>query len=343
MDEESIVRICVTAFSDKDIEDGKRLLFKSVKTQKRRIGRRKEGKSQRDVEDIIQLFKVTEPDQTPIFVARKLNCLPPISFDHLDATNLLKDILILKNDLRTIKESYVITSQLEQTREEMCGVKNFVSTVNRDYNNVNKRRGAAFMESFMYDSGPMGLHHLSQDSHNIPQHSEYGNPSKPYTETLNINLPSRKVSLPSSANKNSKNAHTMEQQADCVEHVESATENTQDVRRPTGVKEIDREVSGAQNTEQICVAPIVVNQGADGVMPKCDNRSIMEQPWQEVIIKKSVRKQNLFNGRIGKASENHRVNFKAAQTKIPLFMGMAKNNCTFCIIISVKICNVSKK
>lgn len=41
MDEESLVRICVTAFSEKDIEDGKSLLFESLKIRKRMIGRKR--------------------------------------------------------------------------------------------------------------------------------------------------------------------------------------------------------------------------------------------------------------------------------------------------------------
>ncbi|KAJ2945894.1 hypothetical protein O0L34_g4802 [Tuta absoluta] len=43
----------------------------------------------------------------PTFVAKDLHRLPPVYFDHVDATSLLKDILILKQDLLRIKTDYV--------------------------------------------------------------------------------------------------------------------------------------------------------------------------------------------------------------------------------------------
>lgn len=254
-------------------------------------------------------------------MARNLNCLPPISFDHLDATNLLKDILIFKNDLQTIKENYVTTSQLQQTKEEMCGMNNLVSSGVRDCNNINKkRRGPAFMNSFVNESSPMGLH--TNDSQDISQYVKNESLSKLYTEILRVDLQNEgeSHSLPSSVGESSMNALTLERQGDSLKCVESATENTQGVGRPTGAKKIDREALGAQNTEQIIMSPLVVNKRVDGVMPKMDNIGIEEQPWQEVISKRTVRKQNPYNGRIGKASENNRAKFKAAQTKIPLLI-----------------------
>lgn len=116
MDEESLMRLCVTSFSEEEIEAAKNLLFDSITTTRRKISRKREGKSQRDLADIITLFKETDPELVPIFVARELHKLPPISFDHLDASKLLKDILLLQNELKIIKDSYVTHKQLDDLK-----------------------------------------------------------------------------------------------------------------------------------------------------------------------------------------------------------------------------------
>ncbi|CAH2088943.1 unnamed protein product [Euphydryas editha] len=71
MDEESIVRICISSFSATDIEHAKCLLFESIKTTKRKITRKRNGRTNRDIYDLIAVFKETDPEETPIFVARE--------------------------------------------------------------------------------------------------------------------------------------------------------------------------------------------------------------------------------------------------------------------------------
>ncbi|KOB63479.1 Mutant cadherin [Operophtera brumata] len=118
MDSESLVRICTTAFSTKDIEKAKMLLFQSINSADfQRIKRQnKDGKSKKDLFDIIEILRI------PIFVAHDLNKLPPITFDHVDVSRLLKDIIILQNKITLIKSNYVTTDQLLQTRNEIMEV-----------------------------------------------------------------------------------------------------------------------------------------------------------------------------------------------------------------------------
>lgn len=71
MDEESLVKLCVSAFSVEDIDVAKTLLFASITTKKRNISRRKDGKSQRDLYDVISVLKVTDPDEVPIFCCKR--------------------------------------------------------------------------------------------------------------------------------------------------------------------------------------------------------------------------------------------------------------------------------
>ncbi|KAL4703942.1 hypothetical protein ACJJTC_007868 [Scirpophaga incertulas] len=122
MDEESIRRICVSAFSESDIRNAKELLISSISTTKRNKTRKNKGKTACEIEDIVSLLKQTDPEDVPVFVARDLQKLPPV------------------NDLRIEFESLKNTS-----------------IINNFQRNVNTKRGGAALTSFEYDSGPMGL------------------------------------------------------------------------------------------------------------------------------------------------------------------------------------------
>ncbi|KOB57284.1 Mutant cadherin [Operophtera brumata] len=102
------------AFNMEEVEKSKNLLFDSITTDIRKIMRKKksEGKTQRDLEDIITVLKSLDPESIPIFVAKDLHRLPPVLFDHLDCSALLKDITLLKAQMESIKNTYVTTEQL---------------------------------------------------------------------------------------------------------------------------------------------------------------------------------------------------------------------------------------
>lgn len=154
IDEDSLSRICVSSFKSDEIKRSKDLLFDSLPTEKKKISRKRLGKENRDVEDIISLFKGTDPEVMPVFVARDLEKLPPILFDHVDVSKLLKDLLIFKTELADIKSNYVTTQQLDELRTEMISkISTSQSTPPDTYRNIriNTRRGACL------DSGPMGL------------------------------------------------------------------------------------------------------------------------------------------------------------------------------------------
>lgn len=108
MDEQSLLQICESAFSAIDIKVAKSLLFESL--SKRPTTRKREGKALRDLEDIICLFKETDPEEIPIFVARKLEKLPPVSFDHIDVTALLKRIVLLEKNIQDFQQHYAKTN-----------------------------------------------------------------------------------------------------------------------------------------------------------------------------------------------------------------------------------------
>lgn len=81
----------------------------------------------------------------PVFVARNLEKLPPITFDHLDVSDLLKKLTLLQAEIREVKSSYATLDQLEEVRKEVQGLNvpvNIPSTSVHGHINVNTKRGA---------------------------------------------------------------------------------------------------------------------------------------------------------------------------------------------------------
>lgn len=150
MDEEGLIRICETAFTEKDIEEAKSLLFEALK--KRITTRKRAGKTQRNMDDIITLIKGTDPEKIPLFVAKDLEKLPPVTFDHIDVTPLLKKILVLQNNVENIKQNYVTRAELQ----DQLLINRESSKYENQYVNVNKRGGYLLSTSTL-DSGPMAL------------------------------------------------------------------------------------------------------------------------------------------------------------------------------------------
>lgn len=62
IDEVTLVRICVSSFTGEEIKTSKSLLFDSIPTNLRKIIRKNKGKEERDLSDIINLFKSADPD-----------------------------------------------------------------------------------------------------------------------------------------------------------------------------------------------------------------------------------------------------------------------------------------
>ncbi|KAJ8720777.1 hypothetical protein PYW08_006242 [Mythimna loreyi] len=165
MDEDSMIRLCATAFTPDEISAAKNLLFASVKIVGKKINRKREGKMQREIEDIIALIKQKDPEEMPIFVARDLQKLPPVTFDHLDATRILKDLILLKHEIETIKETYTPMDQFSKIRNELINLQqaSIVNNFERD-NFVNRKRGTSRMldsSELNCESGPSGMIHIT--------------------------------------------------------------------------------------------------------------------------------------------------------------------------------------
>ncbi|XP_075990245.1 uncharacterized protein LOC142985887 [Anticarsia gemmatalis] len=92
MDEVSAIQICASNFSEEDIAAAKLLLFTTLNKRDKMVSRRHDG-TKKSIQDIITLLKETDPDE---------HKLPPVTFDHVDVTSLLKDIVSLKASLADV-------------------------------------------------------------------------------------------------------------------------------------------------------------------------------------------------------------------------------------------------
>lgn len=131
LDELTAVQICSTHFSEDDVEAAKDILCSE--TVGRRIMRKGEGKKCKNLYDIIKILKETENEALPTFVAQNLHKLPPVNFDHIDVTCLLKDIMGLKGELTTIQSQMSKQSDLEVLRSEMALLRKELKTNNHNH------------------------------------------------------------------------------------------------------------------------------------------------------------------------------------------------------------------
>ncbi|KAJ8711766.1 hypothetical protein PYW08_008720 [Mythimna loreyi] len=323
MDEEGLVRLCVTAFSEEDIEIGKNLLFTSVSTQQRKISRKKSGKSQRNIYDMIALFKQTDPEFVPIFVAKDLHKLPPVTFDHIDATRTLKEILTIQNEIKIMKETFVTEKQLTDIRNDLQNLKQ-TSIVNNFDLNINRRRGGGSgIDSFCFDSGPMGLppvteknqlHKVdtetkSQNTNNLTRETTThgsGKSSPSFRELFVSRSPvlvsGMTVSLP----------RINEQRQDDGDAATTTEPERDRSARASSLNESQLLTDTANSVcfKQKTLAEIIVSEG-DWKKEK------LSEEWQTV---QKRRYRNRLQGSKGKAVIKPDVKFRAAEMEVPLFI-----------------------
>lgn len=339
MDNESLVRICASAFTIDEVEKAKALLFDSIKTNKRNISRRKDGKIQRDLEDIISVLKNTDPELVPIFVAKELNKLPPVTFDHVDVTGLLKELVWLKSEVQEIKQNYATNQQLEDLENKFHDHRysSFLSTQCR----VNTRRGACL------DSGPMALLTPTQESTADQQDNDISHKSD--SLFLHVTAPATDIERNATSCSHAPlEEHTPDNCKMSLSHSQAAVagnvaptytfanmqcgnETTRQVSFQasfTGNKSehlLSRSVSAEQgssstlnvNRSQVSTATRkllyseVTGNGEEGKTTKQDDE------WT-LVQKKRLKYR--FIGCRGKAESSLDCKFKAADTKIPLFI-----------------------
>lgn len=316
MDKDSLIKMCDECFSDSEVESAKKLLFECVTTKQPVISRRSEGKKIRNLDDIVSFFMHDDTDihLIPIFVARDLQKLPPTSIDHIDAVTLVKDVIKIKNELNSFKEMFATVAQLRELQSDLDNLK-FTSIVN-DHNNVNMRKRGGYI----YDSGPYGL------PHSINSDCE-GTTSKV----------SRAVEEHVSDNESAQ-THLSLSPADTAAHnaialsVTHRPRNHDPVLRETVIQHKQSIDASADNNttdvikNQQCIPnkaeePLRHNSNtfSDIVKNGMSNNNIRHDEWT-IVQKKKKKMQNRVIGRIGKATTEPEMKFKAAEIQIPLFI-----------------------
>lgn len=114
LDELSVVQICATNFTDCEVEAGKSILYELIPDGSRCVQRKREDKKKKNIKDVIKLFKETHPTKQPSFVAKNLDKLPPVTFDHVDVSRLLKDIAYLKAEIMTLRNDSVSKFEMSE-------------------------------------------------------------------------------------------------------------------------------------------------------------------------------------------------------------------------------------
>lgn len=313
MDEESISRICISAFSECDIVAAKDLLFDSISTTLRKKSRKRSGKSLRNIEDIICVLKEAQPNEIPIFVAQELHKLPPVSFDHVDVTRLLKDIVKLQQDVKDIKEQYATTEHLDLLKSEL---KSVPSLKEYEHNNVNTKRGA-FSRTFDCHSGPMGLSPMcNRDPGATHEYdslvSTYENE---YRDIIQPQSPNGSLITKSTASQNNKVAESVEKIV-AVRVSDDGLRASAAMTRPT------------EPAEQLTGLPIATSASSVVITtPKHKSLAeIVQGEWKPqkqddawtLVQRKKLR--NRFVGQRGNAVLEAEEKFKAAVSKIPIYI-----------------------
>lgn len=112
MDELSLEQICTSSYSEDEILSAKKALANTAVTTIRFGTWQSDGRSKEHLRDIFRVLKETDPNNVPTFVVRDLRKLPPVTFDHLDVTRLLKDIAEIRSRL-AISEQTVANLKME--------------------------------------------------------------------------------------------------------------------------------------------------------------------------------------------------------------------------------------
>lgn len=347
MNEECICRICVSAFSESDIKCAKDLLFNSISTTKPKKTRKGQGKNARDIDDIVSLLKITDPEEIPIFVARDLHKLPPVLFDHVDVTRLLKELVNVRGMVDRISEEYATAYQLEALKLEVEALKNASivnnfnpSTYNHFQHKVNTKRGAGLMDSFNYDSGPVGLS-PGLDMDDVSKNSLYtSSPSHHHQNvegsathchhTLEGNRTTHKSAEPASpAPQQPQIISSHRSESTVCKTVTDTNAVTQCISLSSEVPPADRGHTAVpfdndQVHEKKKSLSEIVQQGEWKPQP-------IDEKWCLVQRRKL---RNRFVGNKGKAIVELNNKFKAAEVKIPIYIYNVSKETSECDIIN---------
>lgn len=304
IDEDSLVRICVSAFSSDQIVKSYNLLSDSLPLNKRKLARKGQGKENRILNDIINLFRVTELDIMPVFVARNLEMLPPITFDHLDVTKLLKDLTLMQEDIKHIKTSYVTLQHLEQVKNGVFLQSTKHSSPPFSACKVNMKRGAYI------NSGPSALSDFISET-DMNEGDNSSSLSSPACEGI--------IHFDDMKHLNNSYAEVVSQNGSAPSLLPSSPPPTS---QPPSPPPPPHPPSPPPSTTQSAKTRTERKQtsGPDIITKNGDGQQVAGEERDWILVQKRKSKQkNRYSGKIGTAMTSM-GNFRAAEKKIPIFI-----------------------
>lgn len=311
--EDSLMKICLSSFSSDQIDEAKTLVFESLPDEYRKRVRKGQGKENRDLMDIISLFKVVDSDVMPVFVARDLEKLPPITFDHLDVSKLLKDLILVQSEIKNIKSSFVTITQLEEeVKSQLQNMSHSVPAFS--IRNVNLKRGGTCVYQGR-DSGPMGLSHLNDSSVRDPNDISEPGSSSPIGD-LNY----RSMVIENDCGEASKDIPTNKTlKVDCDRLKGEGAGRAVTCSTERAVEQACESSPAADN--DVCNQLINSNKStfANALLCSKDNNDDNEQGWTLIQKRRPIR-NNRLKGKMGSSTVATEYNFRAADRKIPIFI-----------------------
>ena len=104
-----ITKLCCDFYDSNAVYAAKKVLFDTCSSRKielprAMVKRRSTAKTSNDIHDIIQVIMGLETKEIPVFVARRLQDLPPLMYNNVDLSKMLTNIESLKNEMSMFRE-----------------------------------------------------------------------------------------------------------------------------------------------------------------------------------------------------------------------------------------------
>lgn len=318
MDEDTLLRLCLTAFTSEEIKRSKSLLFEALPKDYKNTQRKGEGKELRDLCDIVQALKTVDPCVVPVFVARQLEKLPPITFDHLDCTRLLRDLVKLQDDVKILKTTSATLQQLDELKADLLTEKTAIPS-RLSFCNVTTKRGGWCM-----DSGPIGISNLHNSTLNVAENASVENVSLITHENESVIPEYRKILVTKNNNSNIANKKVVQNKI-TARNNGSPTQLLSTSRLPTVTSHATVVSPSSERTSDVETGSNVT------ILPgPIDNN---EGDWQ-IYRRRKRKSNNVRKGEMGTATSDCAGNFKAADRKIPIFITNIHNDTKDAEIIS---------
>ncbi|KAJ2937314.1 hypothetical protein O0L34_g19482 [Tuta absoluta] len=309
------------------------------------------------------IFKEVDPKLFPIFVARELHKLPPVTFDHIDVTSLLNDILLLKTTVEEIKSNYVSYEHLQDIKDlvavdsERSRIISNSNARNINMMNVNTKRGA-YNEN---DSGPMGLSYLNQSVHGGTvnynkttnersscqdgsydvEHNLSRSPTPGQTNMLPLSGVHKElqmsvlsfdkineVSAPVLVGMNTAGALTLQDKTVCDKNIKSLSPRNTVGQEDESVLSGYTSLKPSDNCKDTSATDIANKSTTMADLVKKDG------DWKTVYYRKTRINKNKLEGKMGKANPAQNGNFRAAESKVPILITNVHKETKECDIVN---------